>query len=337
MEKIVERLRYGLSQAKIVGDSPAFRKATQQFPSIAASDAAVLVVGETGTGKELASRAIHYMSRRASFPFVPVNCGALPDSLFESELFGHEKGAFTGAHSRRAGLIVQADKGTLFLDEIDSLSSKAQVALLRVLQDQRFRTIGGVRESTVDVRIIAATNQSIEDLVASGKFRQDLFYRLCVFSVFLPPLRERKEDILLLANHFIQKHSHPETTEKSFAVEAAQALMTYEWPGNVRELENAVIRGVHLSKSSKIHASNLEISPLMRPTNRDSVISDSKIGSFKTMKRKVIEAFEMDYLTRLMQKHAGNVTVAAKAAGKERRDLGRLLKKHGLNPQQYRS
>jgi len=207
MENLINRLRDKQTLAKLIGEAPVFLKAIAQLPSVARSEATVLITGETGTGKELVARAIHYLSARVAFPFVPLNCGSLPETLLEDELFGHERGAFTDARTPRRGLITQAERGTLFLDEVDTLAAKAQVALLRVLQDKMFRTLGSSREQEADVRIVAATNAPLDQLVRAGGFRVDLYYRLRVFSINLPPLRDRKKDILSLSRHFLEKHT----------------------------------------------------------------------------------------------------------------------------------
>jgi DNA-binding NtrC family response regulator len=285
----------------------------------------------------LVARAIHYVSKRARYPFIPINCGALPDTLLEDELFGHERGAFTDAHARRQGLIAQADKGTVFLDEVDALSARAQIVLLRVLQDKRFRAIGGACEHQADVRIIAATNTSLEELVRAGRFRSDLFYRLSIFSLHLPPLRERREDLPMLASHFAQKHSLPDQKTPAISSSALAAMMTYDWPGNVRELENAIIRGIHFCQNETIETGDLGIRLPEERTPATIVSSQNELPSFKVRKQEVIEAFERDYLTLLMQKHHGNVTQAARAAGKERRDLGKMLKKYRIDPKLFGS
>jgi DNA-binding NtrC family response regulator len=336
MERLIQRLCDSQGLATLVGKAPAFLEAIRKLPVVAKSDATALITGETGTGKELVARAIHYLSDRASHPFVPVNCGSLPVTLLEDDLFGHERGAFTGALVRRKGLIVQAERGTLFLDEVDTLPAKAQIDLLRVLQDRRFRTLGCSVEQETDVRIVAATNAPLELLVQSGSFRADLYYRLSVFSIFLPVLRDRKEDVLLLAGHFLEKHAPAGKANLKLAPGARAALLSYDWPGNVRELENAIIRGIHLSQADSIEDDDLgllsrDAGPLVA-----SSCAPAELRPLGIIKREVIQAFEKDYLTRLMSRHQGNVSQAARTAGKERRNLGKLLKKHRLDPRLFR-
>jgi DNA-binding NtrC family response regulator len=332
VDTLVRHLRETQTLAKLVGESPALLKTIELLPSIAASDATVLIIGETGAGKELVARALHYLSNRASFPFVPVNCGALSDMLFEDELFGHERGAFTGAHLRRVGLIAHAERGTLFLDEVDTLTLKAQIDLLRVLQEKTFRLVGSSTEQQANVRIVAATNAPIEQLLADGRLRADLYYRLCVFSVKLLPLRERKEDIPVLVDHFLKKHTPVGKPLSKLAPAAHAALMLCEWPGNVRELENAIIRGIHLTKSDSVGLEDLGIQSKAEKPSSES----AQRRCFAAMKRAVIEKFERDYLTHLMSEHRGNISHAARTAGKYRRDFGRLLKKYELQPKSFR-
>ncbi len=333
MESLIEHLRDAQALAKLVGEAPAFLNAIRHVPHVAKSEATVLITGETGTGKELVARAIHYMSPRSGFPFVPVHCGSLPDTLLESELFGHERGAFTDAHAQRRGLIAQAEKGTLFLDEVETMSLKAQVALLRVLQDKKFRALGSSCEHYADIRVVAATNAPLKQLVQEGTFRVDLYYRLCVFSIHLPPLRERKGDIAALLTHFLKKHAPADRTELQLAPAAHEALMAYDWPGNVRELESAIIRGIHLSRNNLIEVKDLGIPSAMESQqNLPITIVSTEECSFKAMKQRMIETFEREYLHRLMREHQGNVSHAALAAGKERRDLGKLLKKYRIDP-----
>jgi transcriptional regulator with PAS, ATPase and Fis domain len=278
LETVVPHHRDRQRPQKLVGGSPAFRRILEELPAIADSDATVLITGATGTGKELVARALHYLGSRHSFPFVPVNCGSLPETLFEGELFGHERGAFTGAHVRRAGLITHAEGGTLFLDEVDTLPAKSQISLLRVLQEKTYRLVGSSVEQRADVRILAATNAPIEQLLKSGHFRSDLYYRLGIFTIGLPPLRDREEDILALAHHFLKKHARPGKASFDLPPTARAALLSYEWPGNVRQLENAIIRGIHLAKTEE--------------ANTPATILPPKLQPFRATKRAVLEAFE---------------------------------------------
>jgi DNA-binding NtrC family response regulator len=322
---------------RLIGGAPPFRAVIAQIPAVAQGDATVLIAGETGTGKELVARAIHYLGARAAHPFVPVNCGAIAESLLEDELFGHARGAFTDARSSRAGLVLEAHRGTLFLDEVDTLTLHAQVALLRVLQDRTVRPLGASGMRQVDVRFIAASNVPLADLVRDGTFRPDLFYRLNVLSLELPPLRARREDVLRLARHFLQKHALRGRPVPRLSPVAEGALLAHDWPGNVRELENAIIRGAHLCGDDVIDAVDLGLPEVRRDRAelpRHLVIPGGE-QSFQEQKRQVVAAFERDYLVRLMSQHAGNVSRAARTAGKERRELGKLLKKHEINPREF--
>jgi DNA-binding NtrC family response regulator len=346
-------LRESDALSHLVGAAPRFLAAVGRLPLIARNSATVVVTGETGTGKELMARAVHYLGPRAEHPFVPVNCGALPDTLLEDELFGHERGAFTDARTRREGLISEAEHGTLFLDEIDSLTPRAQVALLRVLQGGTYRTLGGNRERLADVRFIAATNASLSALVSSGRFRVDLYYRLCVLSIHVPPLRERQEDILPLVRHFLTKyHQGAEgTAPPELSIEAERALIAYSWPGNVRELENAVQRSIAMAPAAVITDTDLglptvvtdasDAAPVQQvphPVGEPTAVpaaAEAHWPSFNEAKRAVVDAFEREYLRRLLRAHRGNVSRAAQSARKERRDFGRLLKKHQLDPRAF--
>jgi DNA-binding NtrC family response regulator len=285
----------------------------------------VLIAGETGTGKELVARAIHYQSPRQGKPFIPVNCGALPDHLFENELFGHTKGAYTDASSPEKGLVAEAEAGTLFLDEVDTLSASAQVKLLRFLQNREYRPLGSSKSITADVRILAATNADLRQQVQTKRFREDLYYRLNIVALRLPPLRERPEDIPLLADHFLRRYaSHYGRGSLQFAAAALHKLVAYPWPGNVRELESVIQRAVLLAPC-----------PVLQPDDIDLHLSYqctvSEPESFHTAKARAIEQFERTYLNTLLTAHQGNVTHAAKHTGEARRSLQRLLKKHGLN------
>jgi DNA-binding NtrC family response regulator len=335
MDHVIRNLREKQALAKLIGIAPAFAEATRNLPAIAQSDAIVLITGETGTGKELVARAVHYLSQRAAHPFVPLNCGSFPETLMEVELFGHERGAFTDAQTSRKGLLAQADGGTLFLDEVDTLPLKAQVDLLRFLQDKCYRVVGSSEEHRANVRILAASNAPLLQLAQSGAFRNDLYYRLCVFTVHLPSLRDRPEDIPLLAEHFLNKHAPSGGPIPKLSNEALADLILREWPGNVRELENAIVRGIHLSHGDTILPGDLSLPPRGPRPLPAAQQACAKVPNFRTLKREVIESFERNYLARLMAEHCGNVSVAARAAGKERRDLGRLLKKYRLDAKTF--
>jgi DNA-binding NtrC family response regulator len=333
-ERALERLRAAQALSRFIGEAACFVDVIARLPLVARSDASVVIAGETGTGKELVARAIHYLGSRAERPFVPVNCGSIPDSLFEDELFGHERGAFTDARKRRNGLLVQADGGTLFLDEIDSLTPRAQVALLRVLQDRTVRALGSEKLRTVDVRFVAATNADLMQQVAQGRFRSDLYYRLCVLQTSLPPLRERGNDVVLLANHFLLRYTAEGTRRARLTTDAEDSLRQHSWPGNVRELENAVQRAVTLADGRESISAlelGLTVAPMSTPTGFASLAD----RPFAIAKRTLVAEFERDYLTRLMRLSSGNVTRAAQRARKERRDLGRLLRKHQIDPRAF--
>lgn len=317
-----------------MGASPGIRAVTQQIEKIARSDAPVLIQGETGSGKELAARAIWSRSARGGGPFVAINCGAIPDGLIETELFGHAPGAFTDAKQARDGVIAMAQRGTLFLDEIDTLSPKAQVTLLRFLQDLRYRPVGTSRELASDVRVIAASNQPLQSRVEAGLFRRDLLYRLNILELTIPPLRSRQVDIELLANHFVrlfcQKYELP---PKRLHPEAAEWLRQHHWPGNVRELENWVHRQVLLVEDEEIRVSDLRSAAA--PSMRDAL--EATPPDYRTAKARALAEFERGYLGHVLGAARGNVTVAARMAGKERRSFGKLLKKHRIDRLRFQS
>jgi DNA-binding NtrC family response regulator len=322
--------RMALHLDGIVGESPAFLRILEQLPKVAGADATILLTGETGTGKEVVARAIHYHSPRHGQPFVPVNCGALPDHLLENELFGHAKGAFTDASSNEKGLLAEAEGGTLFLDEIDALSAAAQVKLLRVLQDREYRPLGSTKSRSANVRIITATNADLLRQVHAGRFREDLYYRLHLLCLRLPPLRERSEDIALLAHHFLLQYGQRHGRERlSFAPGAVRKLMAYPWPGNVRELEGVIQRAVILCAAPILQPENLEL-----PTDAEQSAAPVN-GSLRAAKSQVLGQFERGYLIDLLTAHEGNVTQAAKQAGKERRAFQRLLCKYGVDRREY--
>jgi DNA-binding NtrC family response regulator len=316
------RARYHLDA--VVGESAALQEAIRKVPRLGASRATVLITGETGTGKELFARAVHYASARHARPFVPVNCGALPDTLFENELFGHEKGAFTDASAASLGLLNVADGGTLFLDEVDSLSPASQAKLLRVLQDNEYRPLGAQRPIRADVRFIAACNTPLADRVLAREFRPDLFYRLHVLTLRLPTLVERREDIPILARHFLARFAKEEgRPAPRLSAEVIRRLTTYRWPGNIRELESALHRASVLFDGPTLDASSIDLPDSWTPAAAPA--PDSPLGIADAVYR-----FEVQYLADLLADTQGNVTRAAKAAGKDRRTFQRLLRRHGI-------
>jgi len=313
----------------LLGDNEVFVQTLRRIPLLAAVDATVLINGETGTGKELVARALHYGGRRRNGPFVPCNCGALPDHLFENELFGHAPGAYTDARLEQKGLLAIADGGTLFLDEIDSLSLNGQVKLLRLLQDREYRPLGSAQIHHADVRIMAATNVTLADLVAQKLFREDLFHRLNVLQINLPPLRERLSDVAGLAQAFLRRFSTQlNRPTLRFSAGAFQSMQSYHWPGNVRELESVVQRAAILVQSQVIEAADLEL-PEANGGSASAV-------AFEQAKRQVIDGFERSYLIQLLSELKGNVSRAAQQAGKDRRTFQRLLRKCNLSAADYR-
>jgi DNA-binding NtrC family response regulator len=322
-----EALHFGA----LVGESESFGRAIKNILPLAQSDATVLICGETGTGKELFARAIHYHSPRRNKPFIPVNCAALPDHLFENEIFGHAKGAFTDATSSEKGLIAEAEGGTLILDEVDTLSQAAQAKLLRFLQSGEYRPLGSTRSVTANVRIIAATNADLLERVKTKLFREDLYFRLNALPVIVPPLRERIEDIVHLSNHFLTQYARERNTERrAISSEALRKLMGYEWPGNVRELEGVILRALVLTTSATLQTADINLpQQFLNPTPENSLLRQAKIS--------MIYNFEVGYLTNLLTAYHGNITHAAMAAGKQRSTLQRLLRKYSLNPKSFRA
>ena len=317
-----EKLREKIGLRQIIGESPALLAQLELVPRFAQSQATVLISGESGTGKEVFARAIHYLSPRAAEPFVPVNCGALPDELVESEIFGHKRGAFTGALADQAGLIQQAEGGTLFLDEVDTLSRAAQVKLLRFLQDGEYRAVGGQEMVRADIRVVAASNADLDQLVSAGTFREDLFYRLKVLPLVLPPLRERRGDVLLLADHILETQAAvAKTAPKKLSLAALNRLFAHPWAGNVRELENVLTRAIVLCDGDTIEEADLNLP--------DGGERDEEQSLQKT-KARMVERFEHDYLATVLRAHHGNITLAARAVKKNRRAFWELLRKHDL-------
>ena len=308
---------------KLVGESDAIRRVFALVQRVAPTDATVLVTGENGTGKELVANAIHRASGRKDGPFVPINCGAIPENLIEAELFGHERGAFTDAHRAREGRVELAAGGTLFLDEIGELPTHLQVKLLRFLQDRHIERVGGRERLAVDVRLVAATNRDLQSAIAAGRFREDLFYRLSVVTIPVPPLRERGEDVRILAEYFLDYYAkHHRRRLRGFTQSALRSIQAHEWPGNVRELENRVQRAVILAPDSSIRAEDLELAEAQTPKPR--TLQDAR----DVAERSLLE----DALTR----NAGNITRAARDVGVSRPTLHDLLKRHGIDAAQYR-
>lgn len=313
----------------LIGESECFQTQVEKIRLFSEVDAAVLVLGETGTGKELFARAIHYKSARKGKGFIPINCAALPDQLFENELFGHAKGAYTSASDEQRGLVQEAEGGTLFLDEVDSLTPSAQAKLLRFVQDREYRPLGCAQARVADVRIIAASNRDLRQAVAARQFREDLFHRLNILSLVVPPLRGRVEDIPLLVGHFMRRHRRADGTRPLQVSSAAlRKLLMYAWPGNVRELESTVQRAVVFSTSETIEASEIEFAGGCTP-------HASGEASLRAVKCSAVKDVERAYLVRTLVENQGNVTHAAKAAGKERRSFQRLLRKYGIDRHVY--
>jgi DNA-binding NtrC family response regulator len=317
--------RYGMSN--IIAVSKTMQEVFRVIERVANSGATVLITGESGTGKELIARALHTQSGRSTGPFVAINCGAIPSELLESELFGYEKGAFTGAHSSKKGLVEQADGGTLFLDEISELLPRLQVKLLRVLQERELQRVGGDRAIKVDVRVIAATNADLTERIRSGDFRSDLYYRLNVVSVRIPPLRERVDDILPLAHHFLRKHDGPQRITGLHTV-TAEIMRRYRWPGNVRELENAIERATLLAKGEEIAPSDLP-PELSGGSEVDRAVP---IGKSLSAAR---EDFERYFILECLRRHHGNVSRAAREAGLHRQNFYQKLHKYGIQRKDY--
>ena len=329
---------YGLDT--IISKHPKMIELMEIVRQVADSKATVLIEGESGTGKELVARAIHFNSQRAGFPFVVVNCSAIPRELLESELFGHEKGAFTGAAKRKIGSFELAHRGTLFLDEIGEMPKELQVKILRAIEGYRFMRVGGTEEIDVDVRLITATNRDLKAAVTAGEFREDLFYRLHVVSIKLPPLRERKEDIPLLVSHFIDKHKK-EVKDKPLEIskEAFQALKQYSWPGNVRELENSLLRAMLFTRSSQIGLEDLppevrgEGGDVFHPVPRDG----EELKRMKwQLKRKSEDELEKLFLKDALRRNKGNISKTALDVGMDRRQLQNLIRKHRIIAKEYR-
>jgi DNA-binding NtrC family response regulator len=339
-----------VAKLNLLGESPAFLRLLGQIQRFARCDATVLIDGETGTGKELAARAIHYLSARGEGPFIPINCGSLPDALIGSELFGHSRGAFTDAREARQGLIAQAEGGTLFLDELETLSARGQASLLRFLQDHQYRPLGATQIRDANVRVIGATNADLAMLSRQGEFRRDLVYRLTVLTLDVPPLRERGDDAIVLARAFLRalctRYHMPERT---FSAGAIEALRNHDWPGNVRELENLVHREFLLADDHELQLAALprgardaerRVSLRRRDDAQrgESAAQSAALSGevFRAAKARAVAEFEREYVRELLQRAAGNVSLAARLAGKERSRFNRLVRKYQLSASEFR-
>jgi DNA-binding NtrC family response regulator len=333
-------LRQSLEKQKkpttIIGSSPPMKSILSTVKQVAKSMATVLILGQSGTGKELVAKAIHAYSDRRDRPFITVNCTAIPEQIIESELFGHVKGAFTGAWKDKRGLVDEANQGTLFLDEIGDLSMVIQAKLLRLLQEGEYKPVGGLRTKHADVRFVVATNHDLGQLIAEKRFREDLFYRLDVITLKLPPLSERRDDIALLVHHFFEKYSKLNRKEiREIEPKAMSMLMAREWPGNVRQLENVIERGVILCQSERIRLEDLM--PERTDTRPVSYFNEAIYGlPFKEAKQAVIKAFHQQYIQAVLQQNRGNISRAAEQAGLQRQYLHRIMKHEKIDAEGFK-
>lgn len=317
---------------QMIGESPIIGQLKQQINIAAPSSGWVLITGENGTGKELVARAIHQQSKRSDKPFIEVNCAAIPEELIESELFGHEKGAFTGATAARKGKFDQANTGTLFLDEIGDMSLKTQAKILRILQEHKFERVGGSKTIEVDVRVIAATNKDLQQEINEGQFREDLFFRLNVLPFSVPPLRQRKDDIPRLCRHFLNYFCSKESRDtKTISSEALDALHNYNWPGNVRELKNLIERLVIMTPGKEINAKDLPHSIRNAATELETIADNSKTA-LPSSYREAKELFERQFLLEKLKKNNWNISKTAEEIGMERSNLHRKIKSYEIEP-----
>jgi DNA-binding NtrC family response regulator len=335
-----EELRTTYSYANMVSRSPAMREVFRQIRLVADTDVTVLLQGESGTGKELAARALHFNSTRKDSPFVALNCSALPENLLESELFGYEKGAFTGATRQRAGRFEEANGGTLFLDEIGDITPALQTRLLRVLQEKTFERVGGNTPIRADARVVAATNRNLETMMREGDFREDLFYRLSVFPITLPPLRDRMEDVPLLAEHFLRRHAELAGGRVTgIAPAVLTTMMQYSWRGNIRELENLIKRAIIKCPADTIVALEL---PFASPGNAAGATATAPLpehdlsAPFKEYLSAVLRNAEEQYLVRMLRSHKGNVNQVARLMEIDRKTVYRKMSEYGIDPARFR-
>jgi len=326
VERLVREKEFQQEELKdrfnIIGVSPHIREVSELIRKVADIKSTVLIYGESGTGKELVARALHFAGKRAERPFIAVNCAALSETLLESELFGHVRGAFTGAHADRRGRFELADGGTLFLDEVGAMSQALQSSLLRVIETKEFERVGGTKTISVDVRIIAATNMDLKKAIKEQTFREDLYYRLNVVPIELTPLRERPEDIPILAKHFLNLYARELRKEiKEISASAMKLLSTYNWPGNVRELENVIERSVVLARGKILESEDLPLDLSLRKWD------NMKVSSYQDAKKEVLESFEREFFTRILRAAGGNMTEAAKLSGMDRKNLYEKLRR----------
>jgi Nif-specific regulatory protein len=327
--RLKQELEDKFRPANIIGNSKAMRNVYDLMSSVSKADATVLIMGESGTGKELVAQAIHYNSLRSKKPFIKVNLAALPETVIESEMFGHEKGAFTGALNMRKGRFEMADGGTIFLDEIGDLPASIQIKLLRVLQEKEFERIGGNETIKSNVRVIAATNQDLENMIEENKFRQDLYYRLNVFPIYMPPLRDRKTDVPLLVDRFVEKYSKANFKEiKRISSQAINLLMSYHWPGNVRELENCIERAALVANDDVIHAHHFP------PTLQTAESTGTELrGSLQ----ETLDGIEKNIILDALKSSRGNMARAARTLGITERIMGLRVNKHDIDPKNHRT
>ncbi|RMG59490.1 MAG: sigma-54-dependent Fis family transcriptional regulator [Deltaproteobacteria bacterium] len=317
----------------LVAESPAMKRILAMVEELKDLDTTVLITGETGTGKQLLAKTIHYRGVRRDRPFVEVNCAAIPETLFESELFGFTRGAFTGATKDKKGLIQLAHGGTLFLDEVGEVPLPSQAKLLRAIQEKKFIRIGGTREIEVDVRIIAATNKNLEEEVEKGRFRRDLYYRLNVYPIHIPPLRERREDIEPLARLFLENYSRKMGKEiREISRDSIKVMHLYDWPGNVRELQNVIERAVISCRGPILD----NVGDFVSPSRREDTIDVSLDSPFREAKEKVVAEFERKYLEHVLRKAGGKLTEAARLAGMDNKNFSEKLKKYNLSIRDFR-
>ena len=328
-ERLRQSLRTRFRPSNIIGKSKPMQAVFDLIAQVSRSEATVLIEGESGVGKELVAHAIHFNSPRADRPFVRVSCAALPQSVLESELFGHEKGAFTGAVAQRKGRFELANGGTIFLDEIGDISPSVQVSLLRVLQEREFERVGGSATIRADVRVVAATHRDLPALIAEGRFREDLYYRLNVFPIQVPPLRDRRADVLLLADHFVEAYGKANSKPvRRISTPAIDMLMNYHWPGNVRELENCIERAVLLSEDDVIHGHHLP--PTLQTAEASGTTHDGSL-------QESLDQLERELVIEALKTARGNMAKAARALGVTERTMGLRVSKHGITPRRFRT